>query len=431
MSAYRAKIRMYRQGLGDCWLIALPRTAGAAAAAPFYVMIDCGVVLGTPDAAATMQRVVADVAATTNGKIDLLVATHEHWDHLSGFIQAREQFAGIEFGAVWLAWTENPADPQAQALAGERAAALRSLRLALNRLRLAGADDAAGEIDGLLGLFGAAGGSTSDALQAVRGLSKVVRYCDPADAPQQLPQTSVRVYALGPPRDEKLLKELLLSPSSPDMYGIAAPSSDDDAGAPFDEMQAIPLEVAREMPFFRRRYWGSDVAPSDDAADWRRIDGSWLEATSELALQLDSATNNTSLVLAFELENGDVLLFPGDAQVGNWLSWQSLAWSVDGANVKATDLLARCAFYKVGHHGSHNATLKEHGLEMMQKLATAMIPVDHAVAVTKHWDRMPLPALLDALAQKANGAVIRADEALPAGSPAADGGGTLYYEVTL
>ena len=41
------KIRMYRQGLGDCFLLAFP---DPAAARPFYMLIDCGVLLGTQDA---------------------------------------------------------------------------------------------------------------------------------------------------------------------------------------------------------------------------------------------------------------------------------------------------------------------------------------------------------------------------------------------
>ena len=62
---------------------------------------------------------------------------------------------------------------------------------------------------------------------------------------------------------------------------------------------------------------------------WRRVDDDWLGYAGQLALQLDSDTNNTSLVLAFELSGGgDVLLFPGDAQVGNWLSWESLEWQI-------------------------------------------------------------------------------------------------------
>ena len=38
---------------------------------------------------------------------------------------------------------------------------------------------------------------------------------------------------------------------------------------------------------------------------------------------------------------------------------------------------------KVGHHGSHNATLKEKGLELTDALQVAMIPVDHQMALVK------------------------------------------------
>ena len=53
----------------------------------------------------------------------------------------------------------------------------------------------------------------------------------------------------------------------------------------------------------------------------RRIDGEWLGAAESLALKIDGDVNNTSLALAFEITGGHVLLFPADAQVGNWLSW--------------------------------------------------------------------------------------------------------------
>ena len=50
---------------------------------------------------------------------------------------------------------------------------------------------------------------------------------------------------------------------------------------------------------------------------------------------------------------------------------------MDGKTVTGPDLLKRAIFYKVGHHGSHNATLSEKGLEQMERLRVAMIPVDH------------------------------------------------------
>jgi glyoxylase-like metal-dependent hydrolase (beta-lactamase superfamily II) len=93
------KVRMYRQGLGDCFLLTFPRPGGER---PFYMLIDCGVVLGTPDAGAIMMEVVEDIRATTEN-IDLLVVTHEHWDHNSGFVQAKSVFAKLNVHNVWLA----------------------------------------------------------------------------------------------------------------------------------------------------------------------------------------------------------------------------------------------------------------------------------------------------------------------------------------
>ncbi len=137
----------------------------------------------------------------------------------------------------------------------------------------------------------------------------------------------------------------------------------------------------------------------------------------ELALHLDSYTNNTCLAFAVELGEpgeGKVLLFPGDAQVGNWLSWGKLEWKVKNSkgeekSVNAANLLARAVLYKVGHHGSHNATLREKGLEMMTSPElVAMIPVHRGTAEDQRWE-FPYPPLWDALKKKARGRVLLAD----------------------
>ncbi len=324
---------------------------------------------------------------------------------------------------------------------------------ARNRLRLAGGDAEANKVETFLtSFFGVtSGSSTRDALEVVRGLAKpnAPRYCSPGDAPVQPEGTSAQLFVLGPPRDEKLLAKDSVAATSPEVYGLQELLGIDssgidlshfdpvvdgaDPGAPFDAMQTIPTTVAQQMPFFARRYWGSDVDPSGDGPDWRRIDTSFLTGATELALQLDSSTNNTSLVLAIRLDDGDVLLFPADAQIGSWLSWQNLSWTVDGKQLTGPDLLGRVVFYKVGHHGSHNATLKAHGLEMMDSLQLAMIPVDEAMARKKNWNRMPLKDLVTALQGKTHGAVVRADQPLPEGVPsvAASPDGELWYEVTL
>jgi hypothetical protein len=141
------------------------------------------------------------------------------------------------------------------------------------------------------------------------------------------------------------------------------------------------------------------------------------------------------LVVAIELSDNDVLLFAADAQVGNWESWQRLEWTVDGHKVTGPDLLRRTVFYKVGHHGSHNATLRENGLELMQRLSTVMIPVDHAMAMKKRWGKMPLPELVDALTKRTSansGFVLRTDDpAMPGGAAGRVESKELYYELTL
>jgi hypothetical protein len=123
--------------------------------------------------------------------------------------------------------------------------------------------------------------------------------------------------------------------------------------------------------------------------------------------------------LAIELKkSGSVLLFPGDAQVGNWLSWEDVTWQVDGEEVTSRDLLARTVLYKVGHHGSHNATLREKGLERMtdDRLA-AMIPVDGKMAEKKRW-KMPYEPLYERLQSLCKGRIIRLDTGTPEDKPA-------------
>src|SRR5207253_583686 len=91
----------------------------------------------------------------------------------------------------------------------------------------------------------------------------------------------------------------------------------------------------------------------DPANEWRNINADWLNIASHIALQLDSCTNNSSLAFAIErIADGKVLLFPADAQEGNWLSWHepNMKWKVTTpsgpTDVTASDLLSRTVFYK-------------------------------------------------------------------------------------
>ena len=73
------------------------------------------------------------------------------------------------------------------------------------------------------------------------------------------------------------------------------------------------------------------------------------EQLLQIVRMLDQQMNNTSVILVFQVRK-KLLLFPGDAQIENW------AYALGQDKYKA--LLAGVNLYKVGHHGSRNATPK-------------------------------------------------------------------------
>lgn len=460
----RIRVRMYRQGLGDCFLVSVLREP----APPFHMLIDCGVILGTPKAAEELRAVLGDVLAEVKEQgIDVLVVTHEHYDHVSGFLLAQDLFTSggrksagkLSVGEVWFAWTEDPVDELGRQLRNERREQVRALGSIANQLHLAGAEQPAG-LEGALAFFGLAAdgsatGGTAKAMENAAGFasSDRVRYHQPGTILRPPGAPEIQVYVLGPPRSRKSLMKRDASAGvfHADVVDLAEAvqlaldqeDGGDDPARPFEQAWEVPLsrlakgkETGAVADFLRAHYYGpADPTPDNDTT-WRRIDGDWLASSSELALALDSATNNTSLAFAIELVgSGKVLLFPGDAQVGNWLSWQDLRWSEHGCAADVNELLAKTVFYKVGHHGSHNATLKEQGLERMPSTGlVAFIPVDHEMALKKRWSRMPLPALVEALKERCGDGLVRIDEE-PAGAAAGiSAGGTgrkfksLYFD---
>jgi hypothetical protein len=154
------------------------------------------------------------------------------------------------------------------------------------------------------------------------------------------------------------------------------------------------------------------VCGRDEAGDQGQVGDRFF---GQFALQLDGAINNTSLVLAIELEgSGSVLLFPGDAQVGSWLSWHEHQWKVKRGDktetVTAEDLLKNTVLYKVSHHGSHNATVKDKGLELMTHSdLVAMIPEKE-----KSYNGILYQPLIETLRKRCKGRVlISADAKFP------------------
>ena len=452
-------VRHYCQGIGDCHLLRFTKSDGK----PYWMLIDCGIHTSIKGGSTIVDAIVADIETTTGGHIDVLVLTHEHTDHNSAFSPGSNRFANITIGELWMAWTESESDPQAQALDKFTQQALSALSGASNALGSAqglgpGMQSLRDGLDSLLGFsFGAKGERVRAFRNAAEALAtKGIRYLEPTQPPlaiKSLP--SLRVYVLAPSRDEKYLRIL---ERAGEMYKVADAATApriayslssamaaqggeylvEDVAAPFEASTgsdlgdlAAPGAQSGENPiqaFARDHYFGPMtsaapavssrrrkklVDPNETDQAWRRIDHDWLTSSGELALQLDSKTNNTSLVLAFEfVDTQRVFLFAADAQVGNWLSWQDTSWTLeDGTVVTGPDLLARTVYYKVGHHGSQNATLQDKGLELMTNPdLSAFIPTNEADAKKVKWGEMPYHGILGALERLCGDRVVRADD---------------------
>jgi len=465
-----ATVRMYRIGHGDCFLIAF---AGDVPNRPAYVLIDCGYKPGSPGkinppaGVTSAKEITADIKKATGGSVDVAVITHEHQDHVNGITATN--FDGIAIGEAWFAWTEDPIDGLANDLRKKFKDKLLGLIAARNRLAAAGGEDhrvqtidefLAFELGGedeqfnaaaavaMLGANGDAGASMNKASMKIfkDKATKGVEFLRPHEKIYTVPGAKqVRVFPLGPPRDPDLLESL--DPTGSEEFGpgmavsscgshfaaaARAAGSGDSPEAPFAQRYALPWNDAFTSPddgtFFKERYGqhpsaiGPDTAESPSDAEWRRIDKDWLYAADQLALDMNDQTNNASLVLAFELgKGGKILLFAADAQRGNWLSWAKKAFTDGNTQITARNLLSRTVLYKVGHHGSHNATINGLSTDGYTNLAwmgsegtsarefCAMITAVRKWAETqKGWDH-PLKAIKEALLKKAAGRVFQTD----------------------
>lgn len=483
-------IRMYRGILGDCFLLTHRRKDKV-----FRALIDCGVLqcIGAADrrprtkvGTLRMQDVAADLMRETGGKLDLMVATHAHYDHLSGFILAFDILKPLKIKQLWLAWAENLEDPWVNALRQKGVSARKAIADLLKQAAEAEAevrngkrdhpmaailkDDHLSAIQDLMQFYGefepvpepagmAAAASAFDPdkkpiscdgvmewLKARAGRANV-RFLEPGDQVAFGIDGLLKANVLGPPRDIDRLKQMdpangagkevyLVRPgdalSLETVLKFQGGAREDIAVSdrPFSARHDTAPPARSKFNTYRLYMGLPPVGEKPDEqmearlkedADWRRIDGEWLGSAEALALKVDGDVNNTSLALAIELPEGEVLLFPADAQVGNWLSWRNQTYphprkAGDPAGASVDALLARTIFYKVGHHASHNATLRELGLEKMTSPhLVAMIPVVEEVAREQSsktnptgW-AMPYGELFTRLNEKTAGRVLKGD----------------------
>lgn len=460
MTSVSVNIKMYKVGeLGDCFLLRFVHGNDQS-----HILIDCGSFQNSNASKARMTTIATDIKTQLNqNKLNAIVGTHQHNDHLSGFVHAQPVFEdiantnGIE--QVWFSWLDNPKDKQAVRIGTDYNNFLLNLRrinLRLNSITgLDGVKETKEIIDSILGFYGidsAAGLSATDdtppvvpalATKFLRTLgSKKPKYLVPGkifNLPG-LPADIVKVYVLGPPKknepllfdvtptDEETFDPELALANTQAMNMLSAltnfSNTDDKGEAQFPFNSSYKKSAGANNKNIPGSY-------NKGSEKWRKIDRDWLRQAERLALWIDGFTNNSSLVLAFELVKSEkVLLFVGDAQTGNWNSWREIEWKNAPAGFNWLSLLNNTVLYKVGHHASHNATLVEGLHAMTHDELIAMIPVDKSDfhitpkpgSKSKPW-RMPAENLYRELKKQTKNRVLRmedgfADECKPTKEPA-------------
>lgn len=384
--AGEVSVRMYNVGFGDCFLVTFPTERGTR-----RVLIDCGSHFmghGPRPISDVVAQIVADVTGDDGkARIDVVVGTHRHQDHVSGFEDAA--WAGVEVGEVWMPWTEHPTDPEARQIRERQSSTASRLKLGLQALGVKAdhpalmlAKNALTNAPAMRTLHrGFAGRPKRRFLPRRRRGRSGPRDERALVATPSLP--GVNVYVLGPPHDREVIRDM--NPPAGESYlWLTTAGADGQAPPPFTpDWEVDPTEFATAYP---------DLDAGLDAYARKRVKDYAEADPLGLAVRLEAAVNGTSLVLAFEIGEA-VLLFPADAQ---WGTWKAMLEDPD-----TVDLLERTTFFKIGHHGSHNATPVDFVEKVVLARSEAPRPRDVWAMVStkpiKIWKEIPKKEVLEAV----------------------------------
>jgi hypothetical protein len=361
------QVRMYQVGFGDCFLLSFEYpTALQDGRSERHMLIDFGSARSPGRGRKGLLPGVAElIKQHTSGRLDVIVVTHRHKDHIDGFgdAQAAAILDELNPGFVVRPWTDDPKIP-----ADARAPALRSdshrfavglaqgQNFAASVTALAGAADSR-SLRGEVAALALDQLPNKDAIDWLDGWAEnaggvYLNAGSESGIEEFVPGIKVRV--LGPPTLEQepaieherandpeywLALQGHLREPTPAAVGESVPAAN-DAAAPSPGGAILAGDENK-------------LEPSPGPVAWLidRLDDRQLGSLLRIVRTLDDALNNTSVILL--IDAGDKrLLFPGDAQIENWS--YSLKDAPDHAELNK--LLAEVDLYKVGHHGSRNAT---------------------------------------------------------------------------
>lgn len=313
-------LRIYNVRFGDCVLVSFGTPEE-------HLLVDFG---NAPSMLAqhgssndVFEPVAKDIAKRTKGRIDLVVMSHEHMDHMEGFRHQKAVFDGIEVRDVWMSIMSHPdyytrlhpeCEPEKKARLALGAFAARCEAQG----RFTAVDHRVRRLiaNNVLAL------SNADRVQYVRDLVKtkqptyVYRRNKPKLAWKHGLGNGVKLEVLAPEESAKVYYgDGRLWATMAARLGNGA-SSSVYAAAP-EPPPHVPVDEFEEL---------RDSISELDLAE---------------LLAIDRAANNTSLVLRMTVE-GKTLLLPGDAEAESW------------AMMAQKGVLGAVDVVKVAHHGSRN-----------------------------------------------------------------------------
>jgi len=348
----RIKIRMYHVGFGDCLLVSFAYADGKNR----HILFDCGTSSEKKD---HMLKIVKMISGDCGGHLDGLVITHRHRDHLSAFglKGVGDILESLKPDIVVRPWTEHP-----NAAAQAKTAPSVFTPLALSQMRSLSAAQQFAEFLSK-GMSAGLPGASKAMQQRIRALADDnVKNKTAIDRLNRMAKATkgAYVYAGSPSGLEEMLpgvRVTVLGPPTLEQSKDIKSQTDWDPA----EFWKLQKKMAATMQNNATPGKGSSslfpkaaTVPVSDAPShlkWviDKLDKGHTQNIQRIVRALDNAMNNTSVILLLEIEDR-VLLLPGDAQLENW----QYALQTTGIAEK----LKNTGIYKVGHHGSTNATPK-------------------------------------------------------------------------
>jgi hypothetical protein len=352
------QIRSYNVGFGDCFLLTFSYDGDKTR----KMLIDFGSTKPSSSGPADgLLDIAQKIREDSGGKLDIVVATHRHADHISGFGgEPGKIIASLEPELVIQPWTEDPdiaPDAKAPAAAAgaqggppalaSRLANMQAVAQAVcaEAPKLAASPSVRKTVAQQLAFLGETNLANDAAVRNLMAMGK--RPAVYASFGTKLPVADllpgIRLDVLGPPTLEQAANIAVQRSSDADEFWHLAAAR---ATVTASEGGDVP-------PLFPDAAIAPDRIPQEARWVIPAIERMRSEEMLAIVRILDSVLNNTSLILLFEV--GDIrLLFPGDAQIENW----SYALFTAPNKEDIRKRLATAVFYKVGHHGSLNATPK-------------------------------------------------------------------------